>query len=80
MRNNLAEEALDSDMHHLMLQYKNSLGEIGTHLERTIIQHKQIDKNFSWLSTINWCIGWKTASKWWSTRILQAMGKLRTSG
>ena len=27
MRNNLAEEVLDSDMHHLMLQYKNSLGE-----------------------------------------------------
>jgi hypothetical protein len=36
MRNNLAEEVLDSDMHHLMLQYKNSLGESGTHLESSI--------------------------------------------
>ena len=34
MRNNLAEEVLDSDMHHL--QYKNSLGEGGTDLESSI--------------------------------------------
>jgi hypothetical protein len=36
MRNNLAEQVLDSDMHHLMLQYKNSLEESGTHLESSI--------------------------------------------